>query len=262
MADRDDFSRPAEEALLRLANFKAHNPLCVTTVPAVPQPSPCPGLPSPSMSSATYGPQRLPPTPSFPQFQPSRMNIPPTAYAPAYAPTRQVPEVNRIPGLATQRPYSQPPAPQTYQPLVYPEPVGFITQRMVYDRIYILLRDNLTNWWTRNPAALHAVTHRLAGTITYSGPKGMFGPDGIQSPSQISLYIGREGIYRYMCLAVNSKQSAFSIILKGDLCEKDGNDPLYDEELMALCKDGFDRGVTKLYTFAVAENERKAGQKN
>ena len=80
----------------------------------------------------------------------------------------------------------------------------------------------------------------------------MFGP-GLSSLYQISMYTGREGIYRYMCLAVQSEWGGLSILLKGDLCEKDGKDPTHDEEMLALCKDGFDKGVAKLYASIVTE---------
>ncbi len=86
-----------------------------------------------------------------------------------------------------------------------------------------------------------------------NGVRGVFGPDGLYSLYQISMYIGRDGIYSYMCLAVQSGFGGLTVLLKGDLCEKDRKDPMYDEEMLALVKDGFDKGAAKLYSTIVAE---------
>ncbi|CAN9245942.1 unnamed protein product [Alternaria alternata] len=189
------------------------------------------------------------------QFHPSRMNIPPTAYAPAYASAHQTSHANHMPPPATQSPSLRPSEPQAYEPLVHPEPLACLTYNMVYDRVYLVLRDNLSEWWTRNPDALQNVSQRLAGQIRFSGQRGMFGPDGIQSLNRINMFIGREGIYRYLCLAVLPNHGELSILLKGDLCEKDGNDPMYDEELLAMCKEGFDKGAVRLHADIVVQDE-------
>jgi hypothetical protein len=97
----------------------------------------------------------------------------------------------------------------------------------------------------------------LTAAIIGGVVKGMFGSDGLQSLYQIGMYTGREGIYRYMCLAVQSEHGGLTILLKGDLCEKDGKDPTHDEELLVLCNDGFDKGVAKLYPRIVTEAPKK-----
>ncbi|KAL1797970.1 hypothetical protein ACET3X_004576 [Alternaria dauci] len=246
------YSRPADEALQRLDAFQKQNPIRATTVTAAP--SPAPGLPSPSM----------PPNASVSQFHPSRMNIPPTAYAPAYASAYQTPPASHMPPLTLQMPPVPPSAPPAYEPMVHPEPLGCITLNMISDRIYLVLRDNLSEWWIRNPDALQKVcrspTDRLASLITYSGPRGLFGPNGIQSLKQIDLYIGREGTRRYLCLAVRPENGELAIIFKGDLCEKDGKDPVYDKEMMEMCKDGFNKGLAKLLESIIAELQKKANQ--
>jgi hypothetical protein len=98
-------------------------------------------------------------------------------------------------------------------------------------------------------------------SIVYCGTRGMYGPDGLQSLYQINMYTGREGIYRYMCLAVHSEHGGLSILLKGDFCEKDGMDPTHDEEMLMLCMDGFDKAVAKLYASIVTEGQKKEVQK-
>jgi hypothetical protein len=145
MADHPDFFRPAEEALSRLANFRTQNSICVMTVPAGRSPSPSSGLPSPSMSPILSVPQQSPPTAIVPQFQASRTTIPPTAYALAYNSVHQVSRANHMPCLGTQSPSSQPLSPQAYEPLVYPEPLECMTYKTVCDRVYLVLRDNLTD---------------------------------------------------------------------------------------------------------------------
>jgi hypothetical protein len=157
MADHP-YHRSAEAALSRLANFRTQNPLRFMTAPAAPSLSP--GLPSPLVSPITSIPQQSRPTPNMPQFHPSRMNIPPTAYAPAYASAHQISQANHMPPPATQPPSLRPSEPQAYEPLVHPEPLACLTYNMVYDRVYLVLRDSLSEWWTRNPYALHNVSRK------------------------------------------------------------------------------------------------------
>jgi hypothetical protein len=59
------------------------------------------------------------------------------------------------------------------------------------------------------------------------------------------MYIGSEGKSSYMCLVVQSELGGFTNILTGDLCENDGKNPLVDEELLKLVKNGFDKGAAK-----------------
>ena len=69
------------------------------------------------------------------------------------------------------------------------------------------------------------------------------------------MFIGREGIYRYRCLAVLPNHGELSTLLKGDLCEKDVNDPMYDEEVLAMCKEGFDKVAVRLRADIVVQDE-------
>jgi hypothetical protein len=112
------------------------------------------------VSLITSIPQQSRSTPNMSQFHPSRMNIPPTAYAPAYASAHQTLHANHMPPPATQSPSLRPSEPQAYGPLVHPEPLACLTYNMVYDRVYLVLRDNLSEWWTRNPDALQNVSRK------------------------------------------------------------------------------------------------------
>jgi hypothetical protein len=71
------------------------------------------------------------------------------------------------------------------------------------------------------------------------------------------MFTGREGNFRYICLAVQSEHAGLSVLLKGDVCENAGKDPLYDEETLALCKAGFDRGIAKLHAGIVTDGQKK-----
>jgi hypothetical protein len=112
------------------------------------------------MSPITSIPQQSRSTPNMPQFHPSCMNIPRTAYALAYASAHQISQASHVPPLATQPPSLRPSEPQAYEPLVHPEPLGCLTYNMVYDRVCLVLRDSLSEWWTRNPDALQNVSRK------------------------------------------------------------------------------------------------------
>jgi hypothetical protein len=162
MSDHPDFSRPANEAVSRLYNFRAQNPLRVTTGPAGYSPSPSPGVPSPSMSPTSSGQQLSLPTPKVSGFQLSRMAIPLTAYAPAYTSAQHAPPTGHMPVIGTPSPSPQPSLPQVYQPRVYPEPLTCLTRAILYDRVYLCLQDNLTEWWAKNPEAMHHLVCEFA----------------------------------------------------------------------------------------------------
>jgi hypothetical protein len=161
MSDHHDFSRPANEAVSRLYNFQAQNPLRVTTGPAGYSPSPSPGVPFLSMSPTSSGQQLSPSTPKGPSLQLSRMAIPSTAYAPAYT-AQHAPPTGHMPVIGTPSPSPQPSLPQVYQPRVYPEPLTCLTRAMLYDRVYLCLQDNLTEWWAKNPEAMHHLVCEFA----------------------------------------------------------------------------------------------------
>lgn len=51
-----------------------------------------------------------------------------------------------------------------------------------------------------------------------------------------------------MALIVNPGAGDVRILMKGDPCEKDGKDPLYDKELMDMLREGFDREAVRIWT--------------
>ena len=200
-----DFSRTANDAVSRLHDYQAQNPLRVTTGPRGYSTSPSPGLASPSMSPTTSVRQLSPPSPRVPSFQPSRMAIPPTAYAPSHtsaqhAPPKAPPPIigtqskspsppyapptGHIPIIGTQSkspspPYAPPlghmpvigtqskspspePSPGPYVPQIYREPLDRLTREMLYDRIYLVLRDILAIWWAENPDAMHRLVCKFS----------------------------------------------------------------------------------------------------
>lgn len=62
-----------------------------------------------------------------------------------------------------------------------------------------------------------------------------------------------------MCLAVHPEHGRTggpTIVLKGDLTEKEGNDPLVDEEVFGLAKDGFEKAALNLHAMILAKSPR------
>jgi len=83
------------------------------------------------------------------------------------------------------------------------------------------------------------------------------GPKGLSSVSDIFMSIGHQGIYHYMCLAVDARWGNVTVLLKGELCEKEGKDPMNDEEMMQLCIEGFSKEAEKVFEDVVAEARSK-----
>jgi len=163
MADHPEFSRPAHDAVSRLYDFQAQNPLRVTTGPRGYSTSPSPGLASPSMSPTTSIRQLSSPSPKVPSFQPSRMAIPPTAYAPSHTTAQHAPPKAPPPIIDTQSKSPSPePSPGPYVPQIYREPLDRLTREMLYDRIYLVLRDILAVWWAENPDAMHRLVCKFS----------------------------------------------------------------------------------------------------
>ncbi|KAJ5024253.1 hypothetical protein PSV08DRAFT_354183 [Bipolaris maydis] len=169
------------------------------------------------------------------------------------SPDKQHLPTGNLPGMA-----SQPSNPHPRPPRVYHGPLVRITRDMVFDRIYLLLTENLPTRWTQNPEALAHLSKSMANVVIRSGQYGDFGPYGLSSLAQISAYIGHEGIYHYMCLAVRPSYGDVQIIFRGDLCEHEGQDPIIHHELMALCRKGFDRAADRLYVNIVSRMPRKS----
>ncbi|XP_014553991.1 hypothetical protein COCVIDRAFT_106130 [Bipolaris victoriae FI3] len=158
------------------------------------------------------------------------------------SPDKQHSPTGHTPGIA-----SQPSRPYPRAPRVYHESHIRITRDMVFDRIYFLLADNLPTRWIQNREALVHLTKSMANVVIRSGQYGDFGPHGLSSLTQISVYIGHEGIYHYMCLAVHPSYGDVRVIFRGDLCEREGQDPIIHHEAMALCRTGFDRAADRLH---------------
>jgi hypothetical protein len=153
MTHRPDFhhlSRASNRALDDLNEFRAQHPPLVTTMP--PNHVPSALLTSPAASSVS---ERSSTTAGIPQFDSSRLFIPPTAYARGNASYSQHPSTGQMSKMTPQ-----PPNPRLYVPRIYREPLTCITREMVFDRVYLLLRDNLDKWWTENPEALFHITSK------------------------------------------------------------------------------------------------------
>lgn len=73
------------------------------------------------------------------------------------------------------------------------------------------------------------------------------------------MLIGHEGKRSYMCLAVQSERGRTggpTVVLQGELCEKEGNDPLVDEEIFGLVKDGFEKAALEMHAIINAKSPR------
>lgn len=87
----------------------------------------------------------------------------------------------------------------------------------------------------------------MADDIIRLGRDGAFGPVGLASLTQIFVCIGHESLYHYMCLAVQPSFGDVQVILRGDLCEQEGMDPMFDHAVMALCREGFNKRAAEVY---------------
>lgn len=87
----------------------------------------------------------------------------------------------------------------------------------------------------------------MSENIIRRGQQGAFGPGGLASLTQIFVCIGHENVHRYMCLAVQPSVGDVQIILRGDSCEQEGMEPIFDHVVMASCREGFDKRATAVY---------------
>ncbi|KAH6876184.1 hypothetical protein BKA58DRAFT_310125 [Alternaria rosae] len=208
------------------------------------------------------------------------MAIPPTVYAPSHTYAQHTPLKGPPPIIGTQSkspspPYApptghmpiigtqskspspQPSSPRPYEPQIYREPLTCLTREMLYDHIYLVLRDTLTDWWAENPDAMHRLVYYLSDYVIKLGMAGIFGPNGMQSLWQLCMFIGHESKRCYMCLAVQPERGRTggpTIVLQGKLCEKEGNDPLVDEEVFGLAKDGFEKAAQEMHAIILAKS--------
>ena len=147
-------SQATEEALKQLYQFKMHNPLQVT--PGIPGYSPSPEPARPRPQFAHYPPIR---SPAHPQNMPATLRVHPCgAYNAQYMKHewRQQRDDRYLYPPTSHLPthISQPTPSYLYVPKVYPEPLTCITREMVFDRVYLLLSESLTERWTNNPNPL------------------------------------------------------------------------------------------------------------
>ncbi|EDU48900.1 hypothetical protein PtrSN002B_010902 [Pyrenophora tritici-repentis] len=165
------------------------------------------------------------------------------------------PHVQSLPHLQSQ-PHEQP-QPQVQPRQAQPSTDHVITREMVCGRIWALLRDNLTSWWSDNSAAMKCVTDRMNHDLLCMNKRLALGPKGLSSVSDIFCSIGHQGIYHYMCLAVNPGWGNVVILLKGELCDLEGRDPMRDKEAMQVCSEGFSKEAMKVFQNAVADTQRR-----
>lgn len=64
-----------------------------------------------------------------------------------------------------------------------------------------------------------------------------------------------------MCLAVQPAFGGVHIILRGELCEQEGKDPIFDHAVMALCRQGFDKRAAEVYTEIHTNRPRNRSRK-
>lgn len=137
-------------ALHNMNRFRAQNPLLTTPLSNRYAPSS-----SAMPSNASSAPEYSPATSNTGKFDPSRLHIPSTAYSRGQPPHHQQSLTGHMPSVASTQYLAQ------YHPLIYREPLECVTYKMVFDRIYLLLRDNLPGWWTMTHEALHHLTCKI-----------------------------------------------------------------------------------------------------
>lgn len=153
MTDHPDISSQyqiSSETLDDLNKFRAQNPLLVPPMPTNRRSS-SPIVPF-KISSA---PCHFQETGKITKLDSSRLHIPSTTSAREHASLPQQSFVVHTPGVAS-KPYIAP-----YTPRFNREPLEYITRDMVFDRIYLLLRDNLLEWWTKPHDALGHLTCKI-----------------------------------------------------------------------------------------------------
>lgn len=91
-------------------------------------------------------------------------------------------------------------------------------------------------------------TGKLSQTVIHAGQTGRLGPVGLATLSEIFTCIAHEGKMHSMCLGVSGPGAgSVKVILVGDPCEKEGQDPLHDEGLMELCRKGLEATLVRLW---------------
>ncbi|KAJ4362443.1 hypothetical protein N0V83_010536 [Neocucurbitaria cava] len=118
-----------------------------------------------------------------------------------------------------------------------------ITRDMIVDRIYGLLQGELLQW--DKETALKDLAKHLASVLIEIGRRGNLGPHGLSRLSDIFMSVGHQGTTHYMALTVNPGIGDIQILLKGELREKDGKNPLHDEGQMEMLRDGFNREAVR-----------------
>ncbi|KAI8932005.1 hypothetical protein NX059_010901 [Plenodomus lindquistii] len=175
-------------------------------------------------------------TPSFRTLITTSTGIP-------HAPAGQLPHPRPLP--SPQNP-AYPPANYystlTQQQILTPDS---ITTEALQNRLAHLIRTQLPRF---QPDAIVKVANRLTQTVISTGKAGKLGPHGLCQLSNIFTCIAHEGPKHKMCIAVAAPGAGHvKLLLVGDLCEKDGLDPLVDEGMMDLCRRGFGNVVLGMY---------------
>ncbi|CAO2655301.1 Nn.00g103650.m01.CDS01 [Neocucurbitaria sp. VM-36] len=190
---------------------------------------------------------------------------------PANATSSMPPNIHMEPNtpskFTTPQQYAPPLLPPgTHMPLLAPQSTptqlllspDSITREMIIERIYNLLQDKLPKW--SHPTAINDLARRLAFVLIDFGRRGGFGPHGLSRLSDIFMSVGHEGTKHYMALTVNPGVGDVQLLLKGDLREKDGKDPLHDKELMEMLRDGFDQEAVRQWISLLSKTARQSGR--
>lgn len=61
--------------------------------------------------------------------------------------------------------------------------------------------------------------------------------------------IGHRDGCHYMCLSVNSGHGDVTVLLQGGLCGRNRRDPMLDQDVMGLCRQGFNDTVVRLLQY-------------
>lgn len=120
-----------------------------------------------------------------------------------------------------------------------------ITREMIQARLAELLESQIPSF---NSYAITKIAIHLTQVVISAGQSGKLGPRGLGKLTDIFMSIGHEGKKHYMCIAISAPGAGHvQVLLMGDLCEKEGLDPLLDEELMEMCRKGLEGVARKMY---------------
>ncbi|KAH9877922.1 hypothetical protein J1614_003139 [Plenodomus biglobosus] len=120
-----------------------------------------------------------------------------------------------------------------------------ITREMIQARLAELLESQIPSF---NSYAITKIAIHLTQVVISAGQSGKLGPRGLSKLTDIFTSIGHEGKKHYMCIAISAPGAGHvQVLLMGDLCEKEGLDPLLDDELMEMCRKGLEDVARRMY---------------